>query len=87
MPHQEKRTLPVQLSGFDAPTVNTYSLETTVAEKLDAILTTLNLQMSVKALERYISRNINPVGKFNKLIKLLGLRNAYRVYKATPRNS
>ena len=36
VPRQEKRTIPTQLPGFQAPTINTYSLETTVAEKLDA---------------------------------------------------
>ena len=38
VPQQEKRTIPTQLPDFEAPTVNTYSLETTVAEKLDAII-------------------------------------------------
>ena len=35
VPKQEKRKIPTQLDNFDAPTVNTYSLETTIAEKLD----------------------------------------------------
>lgn len=48
VPHQEKRTLPVQLSGFDAPTINTYSLETTVAEKLDAILSLMEFSSRMK---------------------------------------
>lgn len=38
VPKQEKRKIPTQLSDFDAPMVNTYSIETTVAEKIDAIL-------------------------------------------------
>ena len=38
VPKQEKRTIPTQLDDFIAPTVNTYSIETTVAEKIDAIL-------------------------------------------------
>ena len=38
VPKQEKRKIPTQLSDFDAPIVNTYSIETTVAEKIDAIL-------------------------------------------------
>ena len=50
-------------------------------EKLDAILTVLNLQMSRKDLERYITRNVSPVGKFNRLIRLLGLHNAYRIHR------
>lgn len=36
VPKQEKRKIPTQLSDFDAPMVNTYSLETTIAEKIDA---------------------------------------------------
>ena len=38
IPRQEKRAIPTQLDDFTAPVVNTYSVETTVAEKLDAIL-------------------------------------------------
>lgn len=38
VPKQEKRKIPTQLDDFVAPTVNTYSIETTVAEKIDAIL-------------------------------------------------
>ena len=38
VPKQEKRKIPTQLDDFTSPTVNTYSLETTIAEKLDAIL-------------------------------------------------
>ena len=30
VPRQEKRKIPTQLDGFEAPTVNTYSLETTI---------------------------------------------------------
>ena len=37
VPKQEKRKIPTQLDDFISPTVNTYSLETTIAEKLDAI--------------------------------------------------
>lgn len=35
VPKQEKRKIPTQLSDFDEPMVSTYSIETTVAEKLD----------------------------------------------------
>ncbi|HPY97429.1 MAG: hypothetical protein BWX78_00844 [Firmicutes bacterium ADurb.Bin099] len=38
VPKQEKRTIPTQIGGFDSPIVNTYSIETTIAEKIDAIL-------------------------------------------------
>ena len=37
VPKQEKRQIPTQLPDFESPTVNTYSIETTVAEKLDAM--------------------------------------------------
>lgn len=47
-PGQEKRTLPTQLDDFSAPAVNTYSLETTVAEKLDAILDLMQLSSRMK---------------------------------------
>lgn len=48
VPKQEKRKIPTQLSDFDAPTVNTYSLETTIAEKLDAILDLMEFSSRMK---------------------------------------
>ncbi len=48
VPKQEKRQIPTQLDGFDAPTVNTYSLETTVAEKLDAVLSLMEFSSRMK---------------------------------------
>lgn len=48
VPKQEKRKIPTQLSGFDAPTVNTYSLETTIAEKIDAILNLMEFSSRMK---------------------------------------
>ena len=33
VPKHEKRKIPTQLEDFSAPAVNTYSLETTIAEK------------------------------------------------------
>lgn len=48
VPKQEKRRIPTQLSGFDAPTVNTYSLETTIAEKIDAILNLMEFSSRMK---------------------------------------
>lgn len=38
VPKLEKRKIPTQLDDFTEPMVNTYSLETTIAEKIDAIL-------------------------------------------------
>lgn len=48
VPKQEKRKIPTQLSDFDAPTVNTYSIETTIAEKLDAILNLMEFSSRMK---------------------------------------
>ena len=48
VPKQEKRKIPTQLSGFDAPTVNTYSLETTIADKIDAILSLMEFSSRMK---------------------------------------
>ena len=48
VPQQEKREIPTQLEGFEAPVVNTYSLETTIAEKLDAILSLMEYSSRMK---------------------------------------
>ena len=48
VPKQEKRKIPTQLSDFYAPTVNTYSLETTIAEKIDAILSLMEFSSRMK---------------------------------------
>ncbi len=48
VPRQEKRKIPTQLSNFEAPEVNTYSIETTVAEKLDAILSLMEFSSRMK---------------------------------------
>lgn len=48
IPKQEKRALPTQLAEFEKPIVNTYSLETTIAEKLDAILDLMEYSSRMK---------------------------------------
>ena len=48
VPKQEKRKIPTQLSDFDAPMINTYSIETTVAEKIDAILSLMEFSSRMK---------------------------------------
>ena len=48
VPKQEKRKIPTQLSDFDAPIVNTYSVETTIAEKIDAILNLMEFSSRMK---------------------------------------
>ena len=48
VPMQEKRKIPTQLLDFDSPMVNTYSLETTIAEKIDAILSLMEFSSRMK---------------------------------------
>lgn len=48
VPKQEKRKIPTQLDDFIAPTVNTYSLETTIVEKIDAILNLMEFSSRMK---------------------------------------
>lgn len=48
IPKQEKRKIPTQLDHFIAPIVNTYSIETTIAEKLDAILSLMEFSSRMK---------------------------------------
>lgn len=48
VPKAEKRNIPVQLDDFKSPQVSTYSLESTIAEKLDAMLQRLELNSRMK---------------------------------------
>ena len=48
VPKQEKRQIPTQLPEFESPKVNAYSVETTVAEKLDAILSLMEFSSRMK---------------------------------------
>lgn len=48
VPNQEKRSIPTQLKDFPSPIINTYSLETTIAEKLDAILDLMEFSSRMK---------------------------------------
>lgn len=48
VPKQETKRIPAQLEDFDAPMVQTYSLETTVAEKLDAVLSLMEFSSRMK---------------------------------------
>jgi len=48
VPKSEKRIIPTQLDTFDAPEISTYSLESTVAEKFDAMLQRLELTSRMK---------------------------------------
>lgn len=48
VPPPVRRTLPVQLDGFAAPSIYTYSLESTIAEKLESALERLELNSRMK---------------------------------------
>lgn len=48
VPKQEKRRIPTQLDDFKAPIINTYSIETTEAEKIDAILSLMEFSSRMK---------------------------------------
>ena len=65
VPKQEKRKIPTQLSDFDTPVVNTYSLETTIAEKIDAILSLMEFSCRMKDYYDiyYLANKFDFVGK------------------------
>ncbi len=48
VPKAEKRIIPVQLEDFTKPEIITYSLESTIAEKFDAILQRLEMTSRMK---------------------------------------
>jgi len=48
LPKPKKRIIKPQLEGFEAPCIYTYSLESTIAEKLDAILQRFELTGRMK---------------------------------------
>jgi len=48
LPKPEKRIIQPQLEGYEAPNIYTYSLESTIAEKLDAILQRFELTGRMK---------------------------------------
>ena len=48
VPKAEQRTIQTQLPDFEAPVINTYSLESTIAEKFDAILQRYELTSRMK---------------------------------------
>ncbi|NLA86902.1 MAG: nucleotidyl transferase AbiEii/AbiGii toxin family protein, partial [Clostridiales bacterium] len=48
VPKAEKRAIPVQLEDFECPQVSTYSLESTISEKFDAMLQRLELNSRMR---------------------------------------
>lgn len=65
VPSAAERTLRTQLEGFKAPEVLTYSLESTIAEKFDAILQRFELTSRMKDFYDifYLSRTFDFEGK------------------------
>jgi len=65
VPESEKRKIPSQLDGFAQPAINTYSLESTIAEKFDAIITRLEFNSRMKDFYDiyYIANHFNFEGK------------------------
>ena len=83
VPKQEKRKIPTQLDDFDAPVINTYSIETTVAEKIDAILSLMEFSSRMKDYYDiyYLSHRFDFEGKV--LCEALGKTFANREHKFT----
>lgn len=48
VPNAQRRNIQIQLEGYEKPEILTYSLESTIAEKLDAILQRLELTGRMK---------------------------------------
>jgi predicted nucleotidyltransferase component of viral defense system len=48
VPKQELRSIPTQLDDFEAPVINSYSIETIIAEKIDAILYLMEFSSRMK---------------------------------------
>ena len=65
IPKSEKQEIPVQLDGYEKPVVATYSLESTIAEKFDAILQRLELTSRMKDFYdiRYLSHTFDFDGR------------------------
>ena len=62
VPRAEERTINTQLPDFEAPVIKTYSLESTIAEKFDAILQRFELTGRIERFFMYIyylSRTFN----------------------------
>lgn len=68
IPHPEERVIATQLPDFDRPLVKTYSIESTIAEKFDAILQRFELTSRMKDFYDiyYLSRTFALDGKILK---------------------
>lgn len=83
VPNSHKRTIPVQLDGFDIPEVLTYSLESTIAEKFDALLQRLELTSRMKDIYDiyYLSSMFNFDGRALQQAVFETLRNRGTAYE------
>ena len=83
VPGTTARTIQTQLDGFDAPEILTYSLESTVAEKLDAILQRFELTSRMKDFYdiTYLSRTFDFEGEKLKTALLKTLQNRGTPYE------
>jgi predicted nucleotidyltransferase component of viral defense system len=83
VPNSHKRTIPVQLAGFDVPEVLTYSLESTIAEKFDALLQRLELTSRMKDIYDiyYLSSMFNFDGRVLKQAIFETLQNRGTAYE------
>lgn len=83
VPKQEKRCIPTQLEDFPSPIINTYSIETTIAEKIDAILSLMEFSSRMKDYYDiyYLSHKFDFAG--NVLCEALGKTFANRGHNFT----
>lgn len=88
VPSSEKRRIPVQISDFQSPEINTYSLESTIAEKLDAILQRLEMTSRMKDFYDiyYLSNSFNFEGNKLKEAITQTLKNRGTKYNADSLN-
>ena len=82
VPKQEKRQIPTQLDDFETPVVYTYSVETTIAEKLDAILFLMEFSSRMKDYYDifYLSRKFDFDGEILKTAIEQTFKNRNRDY-------
>jgi predicted nucleotidyltransferase component of viral defense system len=83
IPSAVERTLPVLLEEFEKPSVLTYSLESTVAEKLDAIISLMEATSRMKDFYDiyYLATNFNFEGRKLQEAIYETLSNRARVYE------
>jgi len=73
VPKSEKRKTPTQLDGFIQPEISTYSLESTIAEKFDAIISRFEFTSCTNQLGE-LFRPDQVTDHFRRLLDQYGLR-------------